>query len=103
MQGIRMASPALSITPTCGQRAVFSYLLIGQQTLDLLDIGLVGICGHSQASLELGRLLIENVASVGRIVLDLPVFGQLKSLFCTGVRFDLGHVDSPLLFISGAD
>jgi hypothetical protein len=79
------------------------FLFIGEQTLDLLFIGLVGIGRHSEASLELRGLLVENVASLGGAALNLPVFGQLKSLFCTGVRFNLGHVDSPLSFISGAD
>jgi len=98
-----MAFPALSCRSPQGACGFIIVLLIGKQTLNLLDIGLVGIGGHAQASLELGRLLVEDVASFGRIALDFSVPCQLKSLFCTGVRFDFRHMDSPLSVISESD
>ena len=68
-----------------------SILAVGQHSLDGGHIGLVGVNGLAEASLQLGGLLGQDVTAIGAVTLDFAVLGQFEALLGAGVSFQLGH------------
>ena len=70
-------------------------LFVGNETLDLLYVGLVGHNALAQVSLSLGGLLVQNVGFVSVAADRLTVFGKLETFLRAGIGLDFGHNDFP--------
>src|SRR5438874_3736264 len=66
-------------------------ILVGQEPFDLGLLGLVDQLGAAQATLALGRLVAEEVALVGLLVLEVPLGGHLEALLGARVGLHLRH------------
>jgi hypothetical protein len=67
------------------------FLFVRNKALDLRCVRRIGSYLLAKISLALCGLLVENVRFESMSALNLTVFGELKTLFCTAVRFDLRH------------
>src|SRR6478672_561898 len=66
-------------------------ILIGQEPFDLSLLRFVDDLGAAQAALALGRLVAEEVALVGLLVLEVPLGGHLEALLGARVGLHLRH------------
>src|SRR6478609_11911170 len=74
-------------------------VLVRQELLDLLLLGLVDHLGAAQAALALGGLVAEEVALVRLLVLEVALGGHLEALLGARMGLHLRHVRDPFTWL----